>query len=152
MAGGWLPSRTSNCPIPTTTPAMPGELICSRPCGTSVYNSQTSGVAFKFAEYQYLTNDLIREGCTAITGNVSEPGGGETPDPNVIFPAYASGFTWAESAWQGMPKISWQQVAVWRPFDAALFASSRCSAIPRWTPLLMRVSIRTGSKCRSGRW
>ncbi len=96
----------------------PGEVILSQDCGDSICNSQASGIAYQIWLSQCLTIDLIHEGCTAIAGNVEEPYGGDTPDPEVIFPLYARGSTVGESMWMGIPQIPWMQVVVGDPITA----------------------------------
>ena len=67
---------------------------------------------------QSLTGDLIREGVTGIAGHVAEPFLEATIRPNVLFPAYLSGFNLAESFYQAMPFLSWQTVVVGDPLCA----------------------------------
>jgi uncharacterized protein (TIGR03790 family) len=71
---------------------------------------------------QSLTGDLLREGATGAAGHVSEPYLDATIRPNVLFPAYVSGFNLAESFYLAMPYVSWQTVVVGDPL---------CSPFPR---------------------
>jgi uncharacterized protein (TIGR03790 family) len=73
---------------------------------------------------QSLTGDLIREGVTGVAGHVSEPYLDATIRPNVLFPAYLSGFNLAESFYLAMPFLSWQTVVVGDPL---------CAPFPRKT-------------------
>ena len=75
---------------------------------------------------QSLAGDLIREGVTGIAGNVDEPYLDATIRPDVLFPAYLSGFNLAESFYLAMPYLSWQTVVVGDPL---------CAPFPR-KPLL----------------
>jgi Tfp pilus assembly protein PilF len=67
---------------------------------------------------QSLTGDLIREGVTGVAGQVAEPYLDATIRPNVLFPAYLSGFNLAESFYLAMPFVSWQTVVVGDPLCA----------------------------------
>jgi len=64
---------------------------------------------------QSLAGDLIRDGMTGIAAHVYEPFLDGTIRPQVLFPAYASGFTLAESFYMAMPYLSWQTVVVGDP-------------------------------------
>jgi uncharacterized protein (TIGR03790 family) len=68
---------------------------------------------------QSLAGDLIREGVTGVAGHVAEPYLDATIRPNVLFPAYFSGFNLAESYYLAMPFLSWQTVVVGDPLCAA---------------------------------
>ncbi len=67
---------------------------------------------------QSLAGDLIREGVTGVAGHVAEPYLDATIRPNVLFPAYLSGFNLAESFYLAMPYVSWQTVVVGDPLCA----------------------------------
>jgi len=67
---------------------------------------------------QSLTGDLIREGATGVAGHVAEPFLGATIRPQVLFPAYTSGFNLAESFYLAMPYLSWQTVVIGDPLCA----------------------------------
>jgi uncharacterized protein (TIGR03790 family) len=67
---------------------------------------------------QSLAGDLIREGVTGVAGHVAEPYLDATIRPDVLFPAYVSGFTLAESFYLAMPYVSWQTVVVGDPLCA----------------------------------
>jgi uncharacterized protein (TIGR03790 family) len=73
---------------------------------------------------QSLTGDLIREGVTGVAGHVAEPFLDATIRPDVLFPAYVSGFNLAESFYLAMPYLSWQSVIVGDPL---------CAPFPRKT-------------------
>lgn len=73
---------------------------------------------------QSLTGDLLREGATGAAGHVAEPYLDATIRPNVLFPAYVSGFNLAESFYLAMPYLSWQTVVVGDPL---------CAPFPRKT-------------------
>jgi uncharacterized protein (TIGR03790 family) len=64
---------------------------------------------------QSLVGDLIREGVTGVAGHVSEPFLQSTIRPEVLFPAYVSGFNLAESFYMAMPDLSWQTVVIGDP-------------------------------------
>jgi Tfp pilus assembly protein PilF len=67
---------------------------------------------------QSLAGDLIREGVTGVAGHVAEPFLEAAIRPNILFPAYLSGFNLAESFYLAMPFLSWQTVVVGDPLCA----------------------------------
>jgi uncharacterized protein (TIGR03790 family) len=67
---------------------------------------------------QSLSGDLIREGVTGVAGHVAEPYLDATIRPNILFPAYLSGFNLAEAFYLAMPFVSWQTVIVGDPLCA----------------------------------
>jgi uncharacterized protein (TIGR03790 family) len=68
--------------------------------------------------HQSLAADLIREGVTGISAHVSDPFLEGTIHPNILFPAYLSGFNLIESYYLAMPYLSWQSVIVGDPLCA----------------------------------
>ena len=54
---------------------------------------------------QSLAGDLIREGITGVAGHVAEPLLGHTIRPDILFPAYVSGFSLAEAFYLAMPSV-----------------------------------------------
>jgi uncharacterized protein (TIGR03790 family) len=64
---------------------------------------------------QSLVGDLIREGVTGVAGHVAEPYLDATIRPEILFPAYLSGYTLAEAYYLAMPYLSWQTVVVGDP-------------------------------------
>ncbi len=73
---------------------------------------------------QSLTGDLIHDGATGASGYVAEPYLESTERPQVLFPAYASGFNLAESYYLALPHLSWQSVILGDPL---------CRPFPRKT-------------------
>ena len=67
---------------------------------------------------QSLTGDLIREGVTGVAGHVAEPFLDAAIRPDILFPAYLSGFNLAESFYLAMPYLSWQAVVIGDPLCA----------------------------------
>ena len=67
---------------------------------------------------QSLTGDLIRAGATGVAGHVAEPYLDATVRPDVLFPAYVSGFNLAESFYLGIPYLSWQTIVIGDPLCA----------------------------------
>jgi uncharacterized protein (TIGR03790 family) len=65
-----------------------------------------------------LAGDLIREGVTGLAANVSEPFLDATVRPQVLFPAYLSGFNLAESFYLAMPALGWQGIVLGDPLCA----------------------------------
>jgi uncharacterized protein (TIGR03790 family) len=67
---------------------------------------------------QSLVGDLIREGITGVSGHVAEPYLDAIVRPQILFPAYASGFNLAESFYLAMPYLSWQDIVIGDPLCA----------------------------------
>jgi len=67
---------------------------------------------------QSLAGDLIREGITGVAGYVAEPYLEASVRPQILFPAYLSGFNLIESFYLAMPYLSWQTVVVGDPLCA----------------------------------
>src|SRR6185436_16702010 len=67
---------------------------------------------------QSLAGDLIRAGVTGVAGHVAEPYLDATIRPDILFPAYVSGFNLAESFYLAMPSLSWQTVVIGDPLAA----------------------------------
>ena len=74
---------------------------------------------------QSLAGDLIRAGVTGIAAHVGEPFLDATIRPEVLFPAYVSGFNLIESYYLAMPYLSWQTVVIGDPL---------CAPFPRTPP------------------
>jgi tetratricopeptide (TPR) repeat protein len=64
---------------------------------------------------QSLVGDLIREGITGVSGHVAEPYLDAIIRPQILFPAYLSGFNLAESFYLAMPNLSWQDIVIGDP-------------------------------------
>jgi len=62
-----------------------------------------------------LTGDIIRAGVTGVAGHVAEPYLDSAIRPQVLFPAYLSGFNLAEAFYLAMPALSWQTVVIGDP-------------------------------------
>ena len=76
---------------------------------------------------QSLAADLIRDGVTGIAGHVSEPFLEGTIRPNILFPAYLSGFNLVESYYLAMPYLSWQTIVIGDPLCAPFRRTSLSS-------------------------
>jgi uncharacterized protein (TIGR03790 family) len=74
---------------------------------------------------QSLAADLIHDGITGIAGHVSEPFLEATIRPNILFPAYLSGFNLIESYYMAMPYLSWQTVVIGDPLCAPFRKTSQ---------------------------
>jgi uncharacterized protein (TIGR03790 family) len=74
---------------------------------------------------QSLAGDLIRAGVTGIAAHVGEPYLDATIRPEILFPAYVSGFNLIESYYLAMPYLSWQTVVIGDPL---------CAPFPRTAP------------------
>jgi uncharacterized protein (TIGR03790 family) len=73
---------------------------------------------------QSLAADLIHDGVTGIAAHVSEPYLEATIRPNILFPAYLSGFNLIESYYLSMPYLSWQTVVIGDPLCAPFRTTS----------------------------
>ncbi len=73
---------------------------------------------------QSLAGDLIRDGVTGVAGHVAEPFLEYAIRPNILFPAYLSGFNLIESYYMAMPVLSWQTVVIGDPLCAPFRTSS----------------------------
>lgn len=71
---------------------------------------------------QSLVGDLIREGITGVSGHVTEPFLDAIVRPQILFPAYVSGFNLAESFYLAMPFLSWQDLVIGDPLCAPFAA------------------------------
>lgn len=67
---------------------------------------------------QSMAGDLVRQGVTGVSGHVAEPFLDATIRPDILFPAYVSGFNLAESFYLAMPSLSWQTVIIGDPLAA----------------------------------
>jgi len=67
---------------------------------------------------QSLAGDLIRDGVTGIAAHVAEPYLDATVRPDVLFPAYVSGFNLAESFYLATRYLSWQTMVIGDPLCA----------------------------------
>ncbi|MGJ5816898.1 TIGR03790 family protein [Paludibaculum fermentans] len=64
---------------------------------------------------QTMSADFLRQGATGVSGHVYEPYLQQTPRPEVLFPAYLSGKSLAESFWSSIPSLSWMNIVVGDP-------------------------------------
>jgi uncharacterized protein (TIGR03790 family) len=67
---------------------------------------------------QSLVGDVIREGATGVAGHVAEPYLQSTVRPEILFPAYLSGFNLVEAFYLAIPHLSWQTVVIGDPLCA----------------------------------
>ena len=69
---------------------------------------------------QALAGDLVREGVTGLAANVSEPYLDGAVRPEILFPAYLSGFNLVEAFYLASPYLSWQTIVLGDPLCAPL--------------------------------
>jgi len=67
---------------------------------------------------QSLIGDFIRDGVTGVAGQVAEAYLQSAVKPEILFPAYVSGFNLAEAFYLALPHLSWQTVIVGDPLCA----------------------------------
>lgn len=72
-----------------------------------------------------LVGDLVRDGLTAVSGNVAEPYLDSAVRPDILLPAYASGFSVAEAFYLAMPSLGWQTVVLGDPLTSPYGSSPR---------------------------
>jgi uncharacterized protein (TIGR03790 family) len=101
-----------------------GRTFSEPPANWNVSRSWSDKNALFSGSPQSLAGDLIHDGITGIAGHVTEPYLETTIRPNILFPAYVSGFNLIESFYLAMPSISWQTVVVGDPLCAPFRASS----------------------------
>ena len=65
-----------------------------------------------------LVGDLIRDGVSGVSGQVSEAYAFGAVRPEILFPAYLAGFNLVEAFYLAMPVLSWQAVVVGDPLCA----------------------------------
>lgn len=78
----------------------------------------SGGKSYGLYTPQSLVAELVKEGCSGVIGNVSEPYLDGAGCPREVFPKYVEGYTWAESAYMGMRYLIWQEIAVGDPLMA----------------------------------
>ncbi len=78
---------------------------------------------------QSLVGDTIAQGITGVAGNVSEPLLDSVVRPQILFPAWLSGFTLGEAFYLAMPHVGWQGVVFGDPL-AVLVPEKRLPAGP----------------------
>lgn len=94
-----------------------GRTFKEPPAGWSI-GTWANPKSFYAGSPQSLAGDLVREGVTGVVGHVAEPYLDATIRPDILFPAYLSGFTLAEAYYLAMPYLSWQSVIVGDPLCA----------------------------------
>jgi uncharacterized protein (TIGR03790 family) len=71
--------------------------------------------SFHAGSPQSLLGDLVAQGITGAAGNVAEPLLDGVVRPQILLPAWLSGFTLGESFYLAMPFLGWQGVVVGDP-------------------------------------
>ncbi len=94
-----------------------GRTFTEPPTGWTI-GKWTDKTTFFAGSPQSLAGDLIREGVTGVAAHVDEPYLDATTRPDILFPAYVSGFNLAESFYLAMPFLSWRTVVVGDPLCA----------------------------------
>ncbi|NLV30530.1 MAG: TIGR03790 family protein [Acidobacteria bacterium] len=75
-----------------------------------------------------LAADFIRGGVTGVGAHVAEPFLEGTVRPDILFPAYVSGFNLVESFYLATPYLGWQTVIVGDPLSAPFRTGSLAAA------------------------
>lgn len=79
---------------------------------------------------QSLTADWVRDGATGAAGNAYEPYLDGCVRPQILFAAYLSGRTLAESYYLALPYLSWQSVILGDPLCAPFAARASGALVP----------------------
>jgi uncharacterized protein (TIGR03790 family) len=77
---------------------------------------------------QSMAADLIREGASGVSAHVDEPYLDATIRPQILFPAYVSGFNLAEAYYLAMPYLSWRTIVIGDPLCAPFRPSALTAA------------------------
>lgn len=85
---------------------------------TSVYDNRANGFTLVANPVRTLMAEYLREGASGGVCDVMEPWSSYIGQPRYLFPRYAQGFTWAESAYMSIPGIGWQEVVLGDPLMA----------------------------------
>ena len=85
---------------------------------TEIHDNSASGFSLTTSTARSLMAEMIREGASGGIANVDEPWTNYVGQPQYMFPDYAQGYTWGESAYMGLPGIGWQEVALGDPLMA----------------------------------
>lgn len=109
--------------FPATDPLHPGGPIDNAryPSGsatTEIYDNRTTGITLTGSRSRNLLAEMLKEGASGGMANVDEPWSSYVADTAYLFPRYAQGYTFAESAYMSLPGIGWQEVAVGDPLMA----------------------------------
>jgi tetratricopeptide (TPR) repeat protein len=65
-----------------------------------------------------LVGDLIRDGVTGVAGYAAQPTFNGVVRPQILYPAYLSGFNLVEAFYLAMPSLGWQTIVVGDPLCA----------------------------------
>jgi len=108
---------------PAADPFHPGEWLdhASYPwagSSTEVYDNRATGFTVKFSLARTLMAEFLHEGASGCIANVDEPWALYCGQPVYVFPRYASGFTWGESAYSGLAGLGWQEAVAGDPLMA----------------------------------
>lgn len=109
--------------FPTNDPLHPSGIVYygrypSSGSSTTIYDSRAAGLTITITNSICQTSELLLEGATGAIANVAEPWSSYCGQPGYLFPAYAQGYTWGETAYMGLPGIGWQEVALGDPLMA----------------------------------
>ncbi len=69
---------------------------------TQIYDNRSAGMTFSLSCARDVTTQYIREGASGTITDIDEPYGGGLADSLYVFPRYAYGYSWAESAYMGV--------------------------------------------------
>jgi photosystem II stability/assembly factor-like uncharacterized protein len=124
LAANWPSSGVPYCEIhfPEDDRCHPNEAVLYSSTKNFVYpilpSDKDNGVTYVIGMSHPHTSEFIREGASGATGHVEEPYGGGCEQPQYMFPRYAGGLTWAESAYLGTVMLGWQTIVLGDPLMA----------------------------------
>jgi uncharacterized protein (TIGR03790 family) len=85
---------------------------------TEAYDNRAAGMTLAFSGIRNLLAEMLKEGASGGMANVDEPWSTYIGDTSYLFPRYAQGYTFAESAYMSLAGIGWQEVIVGDPLMA----------------------------------
>ncbi len=103
--------------FPSTDPQFPGSIVYdahypSLTGSTHIYDNRATGISLTSSGCRTLMSSTLLEGASGAIANVDEPWASYTGQSQYLFPRYAQGYTWGETAYMGLPGIGWQEVAL----------------------------------------
>lgn len=109
--------------FPNGDTQFPGQLLYdayypSLTGSTYIYDNRATGISLASSGCRTLMSSTMLEGASGCIANVDEPWASYAGQPQYLFPRYAQGYTWGESAYMGLPGLGWQEVALGDPLMA----------------------------------
>ena len=106
---GFLPGAIAASYVSTDARTM------TAPPETWTFGDWNARQSYYVGSPQSLVGDTIAQGITGVAGNVAEPLLDGVVRPQILFPAWLSGFTLGEAFYLAMPHVGWQGVVFGDP-------------------------------------